>query len=346
MARKLRVELDVDAENAKRKVKNAMESASVSTGGGGGGGGGGPADEAAKSLKNLGSEAKETNVNMKSVAKAFTGIGVGLATSYAANHMNPGAGRVAVEYGASALTGASMGAMVGGPIGAAIGGLAGLLKTYFDKEGERAEMTKDFKKSEAIFASSRAQQKQFEALTDRFKGGGTTASLPKMREIKENFEKSAAKFVDEINEELKKADPDKEKIADLRRNLGYSRQMAERYERAIEDLTRKGDREFRSSTSATDALQKIGGMMAAPAAASAENHADPGTTGKTSGIGFSFTVPTQYYKTTRFGDPVGGFDGAMKAANEQIERLEKEGNELLKSIDEHIKAKEAGGTWQ
>ena len=85
--------------------------------------------------------------------------------------------------------------------------------------------------------------------------------------------------------------------------------------------------------------------MAAPAAASPDAPVDAAGRVPPGGA-VAFSVPTRAYDTTRFGDPVGGFDAVMKTANEQIEKLEKEGNDLLKSIDDHIKAKEAGGTWQ
>lgn len=344
MARKLRVELDVDAENAKRKVKNAIEEASATGGASVSGGASGAADEAAKSLRGLGSAAKETHVNMKSVAKAFTGIGVGLATSYAANYMKPGAGRDAVEYGASAVTGASMGAMVGGPWGAAAGGVLGLIKTYLDKEGERKQLSEDFEKDEKIYSATKAQFDRLAELTDTRKGGGTVASLAALRRGMENYEKSVESFAAEVRKELEKSSVDKDRIADLRRNIGFSRQMVERYKQAIEQIEGKGSGEFRGSTSATDALQKIGGMMVSPASQATQTS----QTSQTPLVGgsFAFSVPTSPSETRRFGDPVGGFDGAMKAANEQIEKLEKEGNDLLKSIDEHIKAKETGGTWQ
>lgn len=345
MARKIRTELEVDAEKAKRKVKNAIEEASSTGGSSVSGGASGAADVAAKSLKNLGSAAKETNVNMKNVAKTFTGIGVDLATSYAANYMKPGAGRDAVEYGASAITGASMGAMVGGPVGAAAGGILGLLKTYLDKEGERQQLTDDFEKDEKIYASSKAQAERLRDLTDTRRGGGTVASLAALRKGMENYEKSVESFVAEVRKELEKSAIDKERIADLRRNIGYSRQMAERYKTAIEQIEGKGSGEARASLAATDALQKIGGVMAAPAAASPDAPTSSGAASP-GGRGFAFSVGTTPFSERRFGDPVGGFSGAMKTANEAIEKLEKEGNDLLKSIDDHIKAKEAGGIWQ
>lgn len=349
MARKLRVELDVDSEKAKRKVKNAVEEASATGGASVTGGASGAADHAAKSLKNLGDAAKETNINMKSVAKAFAGIGVGLATSYAANYMKPGAGRDAVEYGASAVTGAAMGAMVGGPVGAVVGGAAGLVKTYLDKEGERKSLSEDFEKNEKIYSASKAQEKRLRDLTDTRRGGGTTASLAALRKGLENYEKSIEGFVAEVRKELEKGSIDKERVADLRRNIGYSRQMAERYKNAIEQIEFKGSGEARESMDATDALQKIGGMMAAPASQTPEpsnSQTLEHSNSQTSSRGFAFSVPVQKYEERRFGDPVGGFDAAMKAANDQLEKLEKETNDLLKSIDNHIQGKDTAATWQ
>ncbi|MBQ2628513.1 MAG: hypothetical protein IJG13_02440, partial [Kiritimatiellae bacterium] len=161
----------------------------------------------------------------------------------------------------------------------------------------------------------------------------------------ENYEKTVESFVAEVRKELEKSAIDKERIADLRRNIGYSRQMAERYKTAIEQIEGKGSGEARASLAATDALQKIGGVMAAPAAGSPDAPTSSGAASP-GGRGFAFSVGTTPFSERRFGDPVGGFSGAMKTANEQIEKLEKEGNDLLKSIDDHIKAKEAGGTWQ
>lgn len=344
MARKLRVELDVDAENAKRKVKNAIGEASATGGASVSGGASGAADEAAKSLKNLGSAAKETNVNMKSVAKAFTGIGVGLATSYAASYMKPGAGRDAVEYGASALTGAAMGAMVGGPVGAVVGGAAGIAKTYLDKEGERRQLSEDFEKSEKIYSAAKAQMDRLAELTDTRKGGGTVASLAALRKGMENYEKSVESFVAEVRKELEKSSIDKDRIADLRRNIGYSRQMAERYKAAIEQIEAKGSGAFRGSTSATDSLQKIGGVMAGPAADSPDAQASSGAV--RTGGSFAFSVPARAYGTRSFGDPVGGFSGAMKTANEQLEKQSNETNRLLKAIDDHIQGKDPAASWQ
>ena len=159
----------------------------------------------------------------------------------------------------------------------------------------------------------------------------------------ENYEKSVEGFVAEVRKELEKSSIDKDRIADLRRNIAFSRQMAERYEAAIESIEAKGSGEFRGSTSATDALQKIGGMAAQAEAEKAVAESSPA---RSSGVGFAFSVPSSPSTTMRFGDPVGGFSGAMKTANEQLEKQSNETNRLLKAIDEHIQGKDTVATWQ
>lgn len=369
MARKLRVELDVDAENAKRKVKNAIEEAS-STGGSSVSGGGGAADEAAKSLRNLGSAAKETNVNMKNVAKAFTGIGVGLATSYAANYMKPGAGRDAVEYGASAVTGASMGAMVGGPWGAAIGGVAGLLKTYLEKNAAIEKATEDFLKSDDDYEENRLWQKKLRGLTEvepaavgMSKKDANADQAKKVDERLATVKDQAVKLFEEQNRlvaritghlkrgETAEAEELQKQLATVRMRKEQMESLERSYEKQKKSLAREAEElalnsgEIRTSTSATDALQKIGGIMAAP---TSQTPQAPQPSQTTPGVGFAFSVGTTPFSERRFvdRDPASGFDVGLKASNERLEKLEKETNDLLKSIDGHIQGKEADGTWQ
>ena len=85
-SKKLRAELEVDTSKARQKVRDLAES-------GGGAADAGVADnagKAAKSLQDLSNGAKEANGNMKSAIKAFAGMGIGLAASYAQAQMEPG----------------------------------------------------------------------------------------------------------------------------------------------------------------------------------------------------------------------------------------------------------------
>lgn len=253
--KKLKVELEVDTQKAKRTVKRELGGTDIGSPPTGPSG----TDTAAKSIRDLGNAAKDTQYNMKSCAKAFSGMAVGLAASYAANNVQNPTARAGLEYGGAALSGASMGAMVGGPIGAVVGGLGGVLKNYLEKSGERAQMSKDFEKSEEIYAATERDREKFRSLTDVHKGGGTAAQLPQLREIAGNFGESAKKIAEMIREELQKANPDKERIADLQRNLGYSRQQQKLYEGAAESIELRGSGERAASVGGVDALSRIGG---------------------------------------------------------------------------------------
>lgn len=253
--KKLKVELDVETSGAKRKVKRDLESV-----GGGASPAAGPssAEGASRSIRNLGEAAKETQVNLKSAGKAFTGMALGLAASYAANNVSNPTAKMGLEYAGSAVSGAAAGAMVGGPIGAAIGGLGGLLKTFLDREGERKQMSKDFELSEERYAATQRDISRFRDLTETRRGGGTADQIPQLREIMTNFRNSADQLAKAYREELQKAAPDKERLSALQTNIAYARQMGDKYESAIESIEDRRNND-RAGFSATDALQKIGG---------------------------------------------------------------------------------------
>ena len=198
--KKLKVELELETAKAKRQAKELEHpggsggrspgssggrfpgSSGGSSGGGSGGvspggvspgGSGGSSDKLAKNLERAADSAGKMNTSTLSVVRAFTGVGIGLAANYAANHMKPGAARDAVEYGGSALAGASAGAMAGaalGPVGSVVGALVGggggLLKTYLDKSSEKEKYTEDWQRSEHNYADNKAFADFFRNLTD------------------------------------------------------------------------------------------------------------------------------------------------------------------------------------
>ena len=368
MARKLRTELEVDVEKAKRKVRGALEEASATGGSSVSGGVGGAADGAARSLRNLGDAARETHVNMKSVTKAFAGMGIGLAGSYAANYMKPGAGRDAVEYGSAAVTGASMGA-IAGPWGAAIGGLVGVLKTYIDKNSKIEHAIEDFVKSDDAYEENRLWQKKLRDLNEIEPAAvglsGKDANADQTKKVDERLAKvkqEAVRLFEEQNKLIEKAKAHlkngeeeeakavQEQLATVRMRKEQMESLERSYEKQKKSLAREAEElalksgEFRGSTSAIDALQKIGGMAAQAKTAPAEG--GPVLRSAQRVGGFAFSVPSSPSTTMRFGDPVGGFSGAMKTANEQLEKQSNETNRLLKAIDEHIQGKDTVATWQ
>lgn len=281
------------------------------------------------------------------LTRGFSGIAVGMATSYAANYVtNPNA-RAGLEYSGSAITGAVGGAMMGGPVGAAIGALAGLLKTYMDKQGERSAMSKDFEKGEEIYAATYRDNQKFRQLSSTKKGVDLGANLAEVKQMLDNYAESAAKFVDRIRAELKNANPDKEKLEKLQRNLGYSRSQIARYESLRDSLEARKEADEkasnRTSTSAFDSLGKVGGYlygggMAPEDASSAAPSQSPRSRLKP----FSgFSVAVTKTQDISFGGPSPTAD----IADEVAQSIRKEQLATLEDILKTLKEK-GGATWQ
>ena len=345
--RKLKVELELETARAKAQAKSLAETAGGGSSSSAGGARLGAAlDKAAKSAEKTASSFDGMNGKAAQLTRGFAGIAVGMATSYAANYVtNPNA-KAGLEYTGSAVTGAVGGAMMAGPIGAAIGGLAGVLKTYMEKEGEKSAMSRDFESSEADYAAIYRDNHKFKELSSTKEGTDIAGNLSKVKEMLENYAKSAATFADKIREELKKANPDKEWIEKLRRNLNYSRQQIARYENLQDTLESATDKNEpandRESTSALDALAKVGGFgyNAKPKAETAE--ATAGATFRSRIPAFSgFSVAATPTQDISFGDPTPATDIADEVAQnireEQLATLE----DILKAIKE-----KGGATWQ
>lgn len=244
MAKKLKVEVDVETERAKRKLQGDLGGAIESQSGVA------PAsDKAQKSIEKLGKSADEAQVNMRSAAKAFSGLALGLATTYAAKHMEQGAARTSVEYGASALSGASMGAMVAGPWGAALGGAMGLAKTYLDKSAEAEDQEKRWAEEEKAYKAAREWAKDLEALTKAGNLDDIKLRAGALRGAESNI-------VGQVNEAIKsgqydRADELKKELADTRSRANQLETLA----KAIEKIPAQ-----REGTDGPDALSKIGGI--------------------------------------------------------------------------------------
>lgn len=341
--KKLRAELEVDAEKAKRQLKELSDGAAS----GGAPAAGAAMSRAAKRIAKLGDAAERTNARIEAASKAFAGMAAGLAAGYAAQRMRPGAARSAVEYGGSALAGAAAG-MAFGPVGAALGGIAGLLKTYLGKASEREDMAKDYELGEAVYRASREQMRKYRDLTDpRRNGGDVSGNVPEMKRIGENYRRSTERFLAMIAEELKRASPDPERIATLKRNVDWARAMADRYDEAVEAAELAPKRAaFRASTAGTDALAKVGGSAYGAVASAASGEAAPAAAAPASRArGFGFSVPASRIAEMSLGGPSGATDTdrAIRTATERSAALDKEISDTLKAIERNTKG---GDTWR
>lgn len=238
--KKLKVELEVDSTKAKRALRKDLSSVE---------GGDLDVDNASRSIKKLGDAAKETQINMKNVSRAFIGIGAGLAASYASSHLEQGStARTALEYGGAALQGASMGAMVAGPWGAVAGGAAGLLKTAIDRDGEKTKRTEDFEKSEQIYKYAKAWQEKLKEL-------GEAMDPKPIREILDNLKAREEEYAANVRKHLAAGEYDK--AAESQRALAEVRQREGQLESLNDRLEKAGSP--REGMGATDAISRIGG---------------------------------------------------------------------------------------
>lgn len=345
--KKLKVELELETAKAKRKAKELE----VPSGGGSGGSGSGPsasAEKLSKSLDRAAASAKRLDTSSLAVVRAFTGIGVGLAANYAASHMKQGAARDAVEYGANAVSGAGMGMMAGkalGPhgaiIGALVGGAGGLLKTYLDKSGEKDKFTEDWKKSEHDYKDNKAFADFFRGLTDM--SDKTKSFADRIAEAESELQKYKdveKTLMDNIEKMISQGRYD-----DANAQRGYldvNRQRQQQLEGALRSMKGKTGSGGVAYYSGTDSLAKVGGGNGKTPEPTADGGGVSASPGK---VGGSFFFGNFGGSTTRMFGSLGAPDQMTKTANEQIARLEKEGNEILKMIAENTK-KNGGSTWQ
>lgn len=341
--KKLKVELELETAKAKRQAKG-LENIDGSSGGYGGG-----SDKLAKNLERAADSAGKMDRSTLSVVRAFTGIGVGLAANYAASHMKQGAARDAVEYGASAATGAGMGMMAGGrfgPWGAVIGALAGggggLLKTYLDKSGEKEKYTEDWKRSEHDFKNNKAFADFFRDLTDMSDKTKTfadriseaEAELQKYKDVEKTLMENVEKMI---------ASGRYDDATAQRGYLATNRQRQQQLEAAIKGLEKQTKTGGVAYYSGTDTLAKVGGGAGRVPSATIQdaNSQAPAT----KSLGGSFFFGNSGKVDTKVFGQLGDTNTEHKAANERIAQLEKEGNDLLKEIAEYTKRK-YGATWQ
>lgn len=299
MAKKLKVE--VEAETAKARSKIRRDLGGVIDGSPGSGSGAPPVmDGTSRALKSLGDSARVADSAAKSLApalKSFAGIAAGMATSYAANYMDPGVARTSLGYLGSMAAYGSTGFMLGrnfGPQGAAIGtgvGMAvGAGKQYLDNDSAEKDWWKSFNKSESATQSAAEWARVFKELTKidddfgKLKGvklfEAQIAALDKTAKATatalENLKTGENQTLVRINDiktgktSLKTADEKLEELDNLKENLATYRSKRAQLESFIEardnqrhqlELKIKNFEEQpapRANESALDALTRLG----------------------------------------------------------------------------------------
>ena len=262
MPKKLTVEVDAETTKAKRKLKELATEGTAGSADAGGRNARGAAsavadqaDATAKSLKRLDDSTGSLNGKMVNVTRAFAGMAVGMAASYASRYFAEGStGRNVMDYSGAIMTGASGGAAAGmalGPKGAVVGGIiggaSGAVNTYMSKDSAVKDGLKDFEKSEKIFESVKAWQQKLRELTEHL-------DRDEVQQIIDNLKKSETLFKAQTTTAIKEGRFSD--AADLQRNLGDVRSRTA----ALEQLLRNANKapSIRESTSALDSLSRLG----------------------------------------------------------------------------------------
>ena len=274
--RKLSVELDVETSKAKQKIKTLGESAGSANLAG-------SADKAAKALDSTAASAnkltqasKMSAERLRSVATTFGGLGIRMATAYAASNMQEGsAGQTAVQVGGGAIAGALQGA-VAGPLGALAGGIMGLTTELISANAKAREAERA--RRDAIIATCDANREQLEALwaaeerTSKFKN--TLKALGNIED--ENTRKAEIlKLIEEKKRDIGHKDSEllgatdhfwggKDGGVKFKKLMGERQTLTgelEQLKSLIEgfDKPKENGPAFRVSETATDALSRIGG---------------------------------------------------------------------------------------
>ncbi len=272
MAKKLTVEVDADISRAKRKVQELAD-----PGGTGSGGGdavvSSEADKLARTLKTtadstqrLGDSAKASREQMVGMTRAFAGLAIGMAATYAARNFGEDStlGR-ALGYAGSAVSGGTAGAMAGkvaGPYGIVAGAVIGTASGIYG----------EYSKNEASDeAKAKAEKELREANLDSIetweKARARTAAF---REELEKLTKSESGLADAIAkreaEDRRLAEAQRESLGDAKKLAALNRERQanagemDALRAALKALGSKEVAEaFRPALTAMDSLARVGG---------------------------------------------------------------------------------------
>ena len=306
MARKLKVELDVETSKAKSKVKKDL-GGSVATGEGASRAGGTSAsaerleralNRAAKGAEDFGKESTKTGVNLSNAFKSLAGFGAGMAVNWAANFMQEGKSRDYVEKAGSAMQGASMGAAVGDALGdleilgikaKKLTTIAGAVAGYAGKnaEQEKAKTTQleSIADTRKQFSQAQEWRDKMRELTEMPAHFGNAKDVELLKKQLEAVQEQSRKAAEEIEELVKKENAlhDASKKAAEESKLEESAKKQQKMQKVqaqimqVEAAKHNADRQAssiqnqidnflekatpRASTTATDALGRIGGNI-------------------------------------------------------------------------------------
>ncbi len=284
MAKKLKVDLDVDASSVKKKVKDAVSTGGASVTGGGGVDAITPSAErasrslekAARNSEQLANGAKRVTTSCQNLTAAFTSLGIGMAVRFARQFTDEGSTTDKVlGYAEAATSSAAEYAAWGarfGPKGAAIAAGIGTVKgiaTQYNKndkeEQERIAANKKIREAneESIksWEESRKRTLDFKKTLEEL-SAVETAVTERQTRLKEEIEKRE-KADAEYGRQLRESIDDTEKLNKLQsrrsENAAHLDALIELQKKLANEKPEAND--VRPSFNATDALSRIGGYF-------------------------------------------------------------------------------------
>ena len=231
------------------------------------------AEHAAKNLRNLGDVAGKTSTGMMSAVKAFSGMAISLAASYAASRMEPGSTgqRVVGAAGTiagSAITGAAVGSAVPGigtAAGAAAGTVVGAGKAAVDwsaaddaAKKEKEDALRSIETWERARAETLAFKKQLDELTDAERSlsermSTVTAEIERRKEIDKNLAETQRWAV---------ANGKDAHLAEANRRRQANASEMDALTAALKQMVKQDASDGAASHGPTDALSRVGGYFA------------------------------------------------------------------------------------
>ena len=257
MAKKLKVELDVDTSKAKHKVQQDL-AGSVEAAASGPAGAALPTRE----LKDLGQSARDAGMHLSRSGRMFAGLATGLARSATAGGGGSPAANAAINGISSVAAGAAMGGLPGAIGAAVVSAISGLLDADVARS---AKMESDAKVKSDNLDSMKAWE-EARKRTLEFK-----ETLESLNNVETDLTDRQRMLADEIR---KREEADAQLAKEMIRESGdasaFQRAAAKRQTNAAElDRLRDMSKELGKSTpsaregfNAPDALSRVGGGFA------------------------------------------------------------------------------------
>lgn len=286
MAKKLILEVDADTTKAKQKIQElAASGGSSALAGGSSSGMSSSAGRAAKSLERAADGADRLNKSARAgsseisrMSKVFGGMAIRMAAGYAAKGMEPGSTAQKATSAVGDIAGGAMAGAAFGPIGMVAGGLLGGLSSLVSSITEANEAERE--RVRALRETAAANREQLdvmlesEARTDEFKAklesmtDTTRSASERQRELQAELERLQERDKQNIqamrdNSRVRDAgEEDAKYFSKNQREHAANRSEIETLKSALKSLGEEGKKSgtpFRESTSAADALSRIGG---------------------------------------------------------------------------------------